>query len=370
MAKTDTTTPCVSREWPLWEAYKRRFVEADGRVVDHFAKHSTSEGQAYGMFLALVARDADAFAKIFTWAETHLAGGDLGRNLPAWQYGERGGQLQILDPNAASDADLFMAYALVHAAAVFGEERYARVGGQLLSLIEAKEIVEIPGLGPMMLPGPVGFEVARGYRLNGSYLPLQLVRWAHTVTRADMPWGRMIDATVAMAEGSTPERLYPDWVLWDVRQKRFVADDVLPPLGSYDAIRCYLWPAMMSAEDPVRGRLLARGSRLLELVRRHGVVPEKVPVWAAPEGPFNPGPVGFEVVAQVFAQAMGDARLVETLARTIGEKRRADGLYGEPAFYYDHNLLLFAQGFMEGRYAFRPDGGLVLTRDGETCSTH
>jgi len=370
-------TTCLPRQWPLWETYKTHFVEADGRVVDHFAKHSTSEGQAYGMFLALVARDREGFAKIFDWANRFLAKGDLGQHLPAWKWADKGGRQQIVDPNAASDADLFMAYALVHAASVFGSDEYARLGGRLLALIEAREVVDIPGLGPMMLPAPIGFEIAQGFRLNQSYLPLPLVRWASSMSkdRKDAPWTAMIEATVLMAEGSTPNRLYADWIIWDKNSRRFVADTVLPPLGSYDAIRAYLWPAMMPVDDPMRGRLLARGSRLLELVRTTGFVPEKVHAWPnAAAGPADeviptPGPVGFEVVAQVFATAMGDLRLAASLGRSIAEKQRPNGLYGDPAFYYDHNLLLFAQGFLEGRYAFRADGGLVLPREGDLCST-
>ena len=367
-------TTCLPREWPLWETYKTHFMEADGRVVDHFAKHSTSEGQAYGMFLALVARDQKAFAKIFDWANRFLAKGNLGLHLPAWKWGDKGGRQQVVDPNAASDADLFMAYALVHAASAFGVDEYARLGGRLLALIEAREVVDIAGLGPMMLPGPIGFEIAQGFRFNQSYLALPLVRWAGSMSkdRKDAPWTAMIEATVVMAEGSTPNRLYADWIIWDKNARRFVADTVLPPLGSYDAIRAYLWPAVMPADDPLRGRLLARGSRLLELVRTTGFVPEKVHAWsgeAADQVVPTPGPVGFEVVAQVFATAMGDERLAASLGRSIAEKKRPSGLYGDPAFYYDHNLLLFAQGFLEGRYAFRADGGLVLPREGDPCST-
>ena len=48
--------PCAtSSEWPLWDTYVSAFVSPDGRVVDPmFDDHSTSEGQAYALFFALV----------------------------------------------------------------------------------------------------------------------------------------------------------------------------------------------------------------------------------------------------------------------------------------------------------------------------
>lgn len=361
------TTRCP---WPLWDAYKRHFLEPDGRVVDHFAKHSTSEGQAYGMFHALVARDADAFAKIYTWARDHLAGGDLATRLPAWKWVPD--TQKVADPNAASDADLFMAYALVHAAATFDNPDYATVGGRLLALIERREVTDIPHLGPMMLPGPVGFEHRLGHRLNPSYLPIPLLRWAARMTshRPDSPWPGVIASTVRMAEEATPLRLYPDWVIWDHKAQRFVADDMAPPVSSYDAIRAYLWPALMPASDSTRGRLLARGTALLTHTRRLGFTPERVPVWDEVSSPLTPGPVGFDAVMATMALALGDTTTAANLTRRIAEKRRPDGLYGEPAFYYDHNLLLFAQGFTEGRYAFRADGGLALPlpQEGGPCT--
>lgn len=355
--------------WPLWETYKRHFLEPDGRVVDHFAKHSTSEGQAYALFHALVARDADAFARIHAWARDHLAGGDLGARLPAWKWvSDDGGK--VADPNAASDADLFIAYTLVHAAARFDTPDYASVGGRLLAQIERREVKDLPHLGPMMLPGPVGFTHRLGHRLNPSYLPIPLLRWAARMTshRPDSPWPKMIETTLRMAEESTPHRLYPDWVIWDHQTQRFVADDQAPPVSSYDAIRAYLWPALMPPDDPARGRLLARGTGLLTHTRRLGFTPERLPVWHELRDPLTPGPVGFDAVMATMARALGDLSTADSLMRRVAEKRRPDGLYGEPAFYYDHNLLLFALGFLEGRYAFRADGGLSLPEEGGPCT--
>ena len=43
-----------------WEAYRKRFIQGDGRIIDWEAEEkSTSEGQAYAMFRAVFADDRD-----------------------------------------------------------------------------------------------------------------------------------------------------------------------------------------------------------------------------------------------------------------------------------------------------------------------
>lgn len=48
----------AEQPWPLWQAYGQRMIAGDGRVLDRTAgDRTTSEGQAYAMFFALVAND-------------------------------------------------------------------------------------------------------------------------------------------------------------------------------------------------------------------------------------------------------------------------------------------------------------------------
>ena len=47
--------PSPARAWGEWEAFRGAFISEDGRVIDRTPdRRSTSEGQAYGMFFALV----------------------------------------------------------------------------------------------------------------------------------------------------------------------------------------------------------------------------------------------------------------------------------------------------------------------------
>jgi endoglucanase len=81
--------------WPAWQHYKQTLMSEDGRVIDRSSAQliSTSEGQAYALFFALLANDQAAFTRLLRWTQNNLAGGDLNRQLPAWKWGQaRDGQ--------------------------------------------------------------------------------------------------------------------------------------------------------------------------------------------------------------------------------------------------------------------------------------
>ena len=91
---------CKQPAWPQWDRFAQRHLQADGRIVDFSvpARQSTSEGQSYGMFFALVANDRERFANLWRWSRGNLgAGGD---RLPAWQWGKRENSdaYGVLDP--------------------------------------------------------------------------------------------------------------------------------------------------------------------------------------------------------------------------------------------------------------------------------
>jgi len=54
--------PCATapEPWPLWTAYVKAFSSTDGRFVDRADRdRTTSEAQAYALFLSLVANDRE-----------------------------------------------------------------------------------------------------------------------------------------------------------------------------------------------------------------------------------------------------------------------------------------------------------------------
>src|SRR5215470_19858859 len=100
---------CPAQDWQsLWKSYAAKFMDNQIRVIDHDAgDRTTSEGQAYAMFFALVANDRPRFDGLLHWTELNLADGDLSSHLPAWLWGQRQDKSWgVRDANSAADADL------------------------------------------------------------------------------------------------------------------------------------------------------------------------------------------------------------------------------------------------------------------------
>src|SRR5262245_50931417 len=66
-APTAAVVPPILKE--SWDAYIAKFIQQDGRVIDHKASGiTTSEGQAYAMLRAVWVGDRTSFDKTFQWA--------------------------------------------------------------------------------------------------------------------------------------------------------------------------------------------------------------------------------------------------------------------------------------------------------------
>lgn len=352
--------------WPHYQRYLERFVTAGGRVVDLTAGgRSTSEGQAYALFHALVAGDRARFEQVLAWTRDNLAGGDLERKLPAWLWGKgRDGAFRVLDKNAASDADLWLGYALLEAGRLWSRPEWDALGRRVLVNVRQREIADLPGLGPTLLPGPIGFVLEDGgaHRLNPSYLPVQVLRRiAGSGLRG--PWPQLIASSARVLIESARAGFAPDWIL--VRGGRFVDDGPQRARAGYDAIRVPLWAGMLDPQDPLRERLQAALPGLLREFRARGSVPESVELRRG-RASANDAPPGFLAALLPLAIATGDEPARAGLLRQL-EVARAAGLYGQPPTYYDQNLVLFGLGFAERRFRFAPDGSLV-PRWAEPCA--
>jgi endoglucanase len=345
----------VRPAWPHYAAYTRHFVSDDGRVIDRTdGDRSTSEGQAYGLVLALIANDPERFGRILEWTVANLSSGRLDRNLPAWLWGQDGrGRWRVLDENAASDADLWMAYALLEAGRLWDEPRYTELAVGLAGRIVELEVRDVDGLGPMLLPGPKGFVLKKGrlWRLNPSYLPVQVMRrLAHAGLEG--PWAEVAEASVRLLLAAAPRGIAPDWILWDAKRGAGV-DRKAGSRAAYDAIRTSLWAGMLPHDDPARRELTRALSGLLLWFEEDGALPETIDI--VTEQPSGSAPVGFYAALMPLAGSRPGA--LRDLREAV-EARRAGALFGSPPTYYDQNLVLFGLGYAEGRFRFDPEGRL------------
>jgi endo-1,4-beta-D-glucanase Y len=350
--------------WPLWEAYISAFLDSQGRVIDpQGAGRTTSEGQSYGMFFALVANDRDRFGRLLNWTANNLADGDLGTRLPSWLWGkDPAGQWKVLDENSAADADLWIAYTLCEAGRLWRQPQYDSLGKRMMALIAAGEVVELPGFGTTLLPGRSGFHpTPDSWLLNPSYLPLPLLtRFA--VLNPQGPWRGIAAGLPSLLEKSARRGFAMDWVSYSAKdgfQPARLPGTSAAPGGSYDAIRVYLWAGLTHPETPGRGQSLAAVPGMANYLAMHASPPERVD--AAGMAGSNSAPVGFSAALLPYLQATGaKSAQAAQAARLAAQLDPATSLYGRPPVYYDENLTLFGLGGRQRWFIFGRDGELQL----------
>lgn len=359
-------TTCRST-WGLWNTFVEDFVQVDGRVMDANTpfKHTTSESQAYGMLFALIANDQEQFKRIWLWTQHNLMGSDIQNNLPAWQWGKgKDGQWGIQDRNAASDADVWMAYALLEAGRVWKVDAFKQDAYAMLRLIKEKEHVNLPDVGMVLMPGLWGYIKEDSYKLNASYWPLPVMRRLAQEDPAG-PWHAMASHHVDLISAMSPKGMVPDWVVYQKSGQgtyALVADTETGAVGSYDAIRVYLWAGMTSVADPLANKLLKAVSGFKPLLMG-GHVPEKVDVSTGLG--TGDAPNGFYAAllpyfSRLHAREVGSKPILErwlggVQTRMQNERLKAYASKQQPV-YYDQVLVLFGVGWMEKYYRFLPDG--------------
>lgn len=335
--------------WPEWRTFKQLYVSEDGRVIDAATQGITvSEAQGYALTFALIANDPVGFRKILRWTEDNLSAGNLGKALPAWKWGlAQDGVWRVLDPNSASDADLWILYALDEAARLWRQPKLAQSAHGLADLILAEEVASIPGLGPTLLPGPKGFVTHATWRLNASYAPLQLLR-AIGASHDNSLWAGVLDSSLKVISGSAPRGYAADWIGYRA-PNGFVTDAETHGAGSYNAIRVYLWAGMMSDGDPDAAKLL----QLLKPMAVRAAPPEILDTHTLEaQGTAPPGFFAALLPLQTHFK-MGDA--VQTHRRQVEAAALKNNQH-----YYSDVLSLFGLGWLDQRYGFDRQGRLHL----------
>jgi endoglucanase len=359
----------AQRPWPLWEAYSQHFLDDQGRVIDRSAgDRTTSEGEAYAMFFALVDNDRTRFDKLLKWTQDNLAQGDLTAHLPAWAWGKTAnGEWKALDTNSAADADLWMAYTLIEAGRLWHDPQYDNLGRMMAAQIARNEVVLVPGLGTTVLPGPQGFHPdADKFILNPSYLPLPiLTRLAKELPQG--PWAAVVGSLPALVGGENGSGYAMDWVAAGPDGIHPVAPPSQPstgqrdlqPGGSYDAIRVYLWLGIADPSTPGEREMLNSLPAMAKYLKTPGAPPLEV---NAKGGVVQQdGPVGFSAAVEPYLLAEGAKAAAKVQSdRLVALRDAKTGLYGSPPAYYDQNLALFSLAWSEDRYRLAGDGKLVV----------
>jgi endoglucanase len=356
----------AQQPWPLWEAYTQHFIDNQGRVIDHTTNdRSTSEGQAYALFFALVDNDRAHFDKILQWTETNMAGGDLTLHLPGWSWGKTATGWGTIDPNPAADADLWLAYSLLEAGRLWREPRYTGLGRAIAARIATQEVVLVPNFGTTLIAGPSGFHPSPDtWIVNPSYMPLPILSYL-AANMPHGPWGEVRASYPSLVTGGTSTGFAMDWVSASPLGLRPVVSpsagrsdaQEAKPQGSYDAIRVYLWAGLTDPATPEARHLQDQLGGMAGYLK--GALTPPLAVGADGHVSQRDSPPGFSAAVIPFLLSRNlKPEAKSQMDRLLGTKDPSTGLYGKDAAYYDQNLALFSTGWTERLYHFDTEGRL------------
>jgi endoglucanase len=201
-SRVPTASPTARTTVQLGQQFLHDWVQ-DGRVIRRDQGGDTvSEGQSYGMLIALGVRDKSEFTAIWNWTKAHLMRSD---GLFAWRW-QNGA---VVDDQPASDADLEIARALLLAGTDFQDSAWTKQGTALADAIATHLTVET-GAGRILLPG-LWAAGAGPYSYNPSYAAPEAIAQIAQAT-SDPRWTELEKGTRAVAgELLQKSPLPPDW---------------------------------------------------------------------------------------------------------------------------------------------------------------
>lgn len=233
----------------LWRAYVAQFVTAQGRVVDTGNNDiSHSEGQGYGMLLAVAFGDRRTFDLIWNWTRANLMVRD--DDLIAWRW-DPGQRPPVADVNDASDGDLLIAWALTEAGEYWNAMPYSVAARRIAVDIGRKLVVFRAGKPMLLLPAFSGFAQDDGDRfiVNPSYWVFPALTRLPLVA-PEIDWAGLAEGGLDLLSAARfgTSALPSDWV--SIGDKGPPSPAVgFPPTFSYNSIRIPLYMAWAGVGD-------------------------------------------------------------------------------------------------------------------------
>lgn len=345
-----------------WAAYRQRFIQADGRVIDWESDARTvSEGQAYAMLRAVLADDAATFDRTLNWAENNLRrsapeqanSADPAQNqrpdsLWAWKWGQDPqGNWGILDQNFASDADLDAITALILASRRWNRPDYLELAQTKLNDLWQLSTVAAPDKPSKryFLPGPTAAFQPQPNQiyLNPSYLAPYAFRLFAQVDRTHN-WLGLVDSSYEVLQNSvqlSQVKLPSDWIALNLETGQFQAPPAATRLRStysFDAYRVW-WRVALDAvwfEEPrAKAFLQEHLGFLQQLWQTKQSIPARISLRGAATVRYEATSQyamlypAFRVVDQSIAEEMRQQKLLPTYD---------NGIWDNDSAYYVQNL--------------------------------
>jgi endoglucanase len=247
-----------------WAAYRSKFLDRTGRIVDDAnGDISHSEGQGYGLLLAVLAQSKPDFDLIWSFTRDEL----LLRNdgLAAWKW-DPATSPHVGDANNATDGDLLITYSLALAARTWQAPEFAATAAHMADTIARTAIVENQDRA-ILLPANAGFtadERPDGPVVNPSY-------WIYetfpimALLAPNPAWDRLRNDGLDILKQASmgPRNLPPDWV--SLRTMPKPAKGFEPEFG-YNSVRIPLYLIRAGIADRTLLAGLATGMSVGEKV--------------------------------------------------------------------------------------------------------
>lgn len=322
-----------------WQEYKHLFL-ANGRILDRGnGDISHSEGQGYGLLLALHYQDQAAFERIWSWTHNKLQVRD--DHLFAWQWAKaekesegRQADYRITDSNNATDGDLLIAWALFQAGQQWQKSDYLASASQIADSILEQLVVPLDRQRTLLLPAHYGFQKSTQIAWNPSYQILPAYD-SMAELHQNTQWENLKRTSEQLLISSLhPETKLPsDWVSVTPNQTSLLSSNMSqwPEKRNYfgdEAIRVFLYQLWQP-------KLLIEPYFLFEYFEQHNRLPRYVQgTKALPE---KEAMAGYYAILSANARRLGKNTLADRLLLKADQR-----MITEKKNYYSHTLYLLA----------------------------
>jgi endoglucanase len=331
-----------------WNAYRDRFIQGDGRVIDReAADRTTSEAQAYALLRAVLMDDVPTFERVLNWGEVNLQrrglDGQRSDHLWAWQWGRNPqDQWLPLDSTFASDGDVDAATALIFAARRWQRPQYLELAKQKLEDLWALSVLEANNR-TYLLPGPkASFQPQPDQIvLNPSYMAPYAFRLFDQID-PERDWLSLVDSSYDLLRDSAPLsklRLPSNWVILDLKTRKISpSTNHLSSRYGYDAYRVW-WRLSLDAswfDEPRADRFLQRHlDPLRQMWRTQGLIPAEIDLDGHALVPYE-STAQYAMLYAAFA--ITDPELAEQIRLQKLLPAYQDGFWENDSAYYLQNL--------------------------------
>jgi len=299
-------------------AFLDTYTTAEGRVERTDQGGDTvGEGQAYGLLAAAAVGDPERFDRIWSWTRENITRPD---GLLAFRWADGG----VQDPQAATDADLDVAHALIVAGCRFKRPDLSDAARRIGQALLRREVARVGGTA-VLVAGPWATTPPR-VTINPSYLDPVTLAALERLT-GDRRFAALA-ATGRRHIATSSDPLPPDWASVGPTAARAMPisgpdSSTGPGRYSFDAARTLIRLAV--DPDPAGRRLAARAWEAFE-----GREPADIVVEHALDG----RPIGRSRHPIALVAAAGAAKAAGQEEASAGLLEEAEALHREQPTYY------------------------------------